>query len=78
MLAAEAPRCNHVAFAERCERIRWRLLAQDLGFTKPEAARLAFWRWLARHRDEAGYRLVQRAVDTSPLGSKRPDLTSGR
>lgn len=50
MLAAEAALSNQVAFAERCERIRWRLQAQNLGFTKAEAARLAFWRWLARHR----------------------------
>ena len=33
MLAAEAPPSDQVAFAERCERIRWRLLAQNLGFT---------------------------------------------
>jgi len=54
MLAAEAPPSDQVAFAERCERIRWQLLAQNLGFTEAEAARLAFWRWLARHRDETG------------------------
>jgi hypothetical protein len=78
MLAAEAPASDQVAFADRCERIRWRLLAQDLGFTKAEAARLAFWRWRARHRDETGQRVVQQAGDWSPLGSQCPDLASGR
>jgi hypothetical protein len=38
------------AFAERCERIRWRLQAEAMGFAKPEAGRLAFWRWLSSHR----------------------------
>jgi hypothetical protein len=78
MLAAEAPRSDQVAFAERCERIRWRLLAQDLGFTKAEAARLAFWRWFAPQRDETGQRLMPQAVDGRPLGSRGPDLASGR
>jgi hypothetical protein len=76
MLAAEAPRSDQVAFAERCKRIRWRLQAQDLGFTQAEAARLAFWRWLARHGGETRQRLTPQAVDWRPLDSRGPDLAS--
>ena len=52
-----SPRGGGVTFAERCYRIRLRLLAQEnYGFSRDEAARLAFWRWLAARRGEGPWR----------------------
>ena len=40
--------------AERCDRVRLRLIAQEgYGFGRREAERLAFWRWLYRRRGAA-------------------------
>jgi hypothetical protein len=47
----DAPRPS--PFAEWCERLQWRLQAeQNFGFPREVAARLAFWRWWARCRGE--------------------------
>jgi hypothetical protein len=53
------------AFAERCERIRWRLQAEAMGFAKPEAGRLAFWRWLSNHRASLAGPLHQASAPTA-------------
>jgi len=39
-----------VASAKWWRHLGWRCEAERRGFTSAEAARLAFWRWVARHR----------------------------
>lgn len=41
-----------VASAKWWRHLGWRCDAETLGFSSGEAARLAFWRWLARRRSK--------------------------
>jgi hypothetical protein len=55
--AALAARSTALAeLAEQWRRVHWRLQAQRAGFPPEQAARLAFWRWLAERRGETAQR----------------------
>lgn len=42
--------------SEQWRRVHWRLQALRAGFAPDQAARLAFWRWLAERRGETAQR----------------------